>query len=102
MDAVVQARASKVGIEDCGGGLSEAGVSTARGLQQVLDDDPLAHLVLNREDHRLAAAQLLKAAGPSSTSGQAAAGAGIRPAASPPLRPPFPVSLSGRTAERAG
>lgn len=61
MDAVVQARASKVGIQDRGGSLSEAGVGTARGLQQVLDDDPLAHFILHREDHSLAAAQFLKA-----------------------------------------
>lgn len=47
MDAVVQARASKVGVQNCDGSPSEAGVSAARGLQQVLDNDPLAHFILN-------------------------------------------------------
>lgn len=47
MGAVIEACASKVGIENCDGSLPEAGVRTARGLQQVLDDDPLAHFILN-------------------------------------------------------
>lgn len=45
--AVVQASTGKVGIEDGDGSLPQAGVICgARGLQQVLNDDPLAHLIL--------------------------------------------------------
>lgn len=60
MVTVVQAGTGKVGVEDGDGGLSEAGVGAARVFQQVVYDDPLAHIVLHREDHRLTAAQLLK------------------------------------------
>lgn len=60
MDAVVQARTSKVSIKDCDCSLSEPGIGTARGLQQVLNDDPLAHFILDGEDHCLTAAQFLK------------------------------------------
>ena len=58
--AVVQAGAGEVAVEDGDGGLPEAGVGAPRGLQQVVYDDALAHLVLHREDHRLTALQLLR------------------------------------------
>lgn len=47
MGAVVQASTSKVGIEDRDGSLSEAGISTSCGLQQVLNDDALAYFIFH-------------------------------------------------------
>lgn len=47
MSAVVQAGAGEVSVEDGDGSLSEAGVGAPRGLQQVIDDDPLAHFILH-------------------------------------------------------
>lgn len=45
--AVVKARARKVGVQDGDGGLPESGVGAPCSLQEVLDDDPLAHLVFH-------------------------------------------------------
>lgn len=60
MHTVVQAGASEVSIENGDGSLSEAGVAASGGLQQVVNDDTLAHFILHREDHCLTIAQLLK------------------------------------------
>lgn len=47
MGAVVQASAGEVSIEDGDSSLPEARLGASRGLQEVVDDDPLAHLVLH-------------------------------------------------------
>lgn len=47
MGTVIQAGTRKVSIEDGDSSLSEAGVSTSCGLQQVIYDDSLANFILH-------------------------------------------------------
>lgn len=60
VSAVVEACSGEVSVQDSYGCLPQPRICSPRGLQEILDDDPLTNLILHGQNHSLTAAQLLQ------------------------------------------